>query len=197
MSRVITPEDTKAFWNYMSRKRGSHVVSKSDAAEMQIAAASLALMGIMDAKKFLSNYSTTIVNRIYVPFEIGGDTPSLAAQVATCVHEHVHVRQFRDMEFVPEYCLSSAKRAALECDAYRATMEMMFWMTGNCPSPKVTANLLRSYACTQEDIDFSEKYLRSAAEVIKKGGILTPESKIAIKWLMRHTKIEAKITLVG
>lgn len=173
-------------WKHMARKYRTVVVPKAGAEEMQAVAAALALMGIMDAKAFLSKYTTTVGNRIYVPFEIGNDDEyPLYAQLATCVHEHVHVRQFRDDPpvFIMGYCLDSSRRTLLECEAYRASMEMAFWITDRCPSPAKTAAQLRDYACTDKDIKVATTYLRAAASVIKKGGVVTPESKVALAWL--------------
>lgn len=181
--RIITSDQTVAFWKYMCRKYGTKVKEKT-APEMQVIGAVLAAMGIMDRAKFTRDFSITLGHSIYPCFEIGDPGKvALAAQVGICVHEHVHVRQFHKADFTWDYCLDSSKRAAAEAEAYRATMEVAYWLTGRCPSPIAMANGLRAYACTERDVAFAQTYLDKAAAVVKKGGIITPESKVAIKWL--------------
>ena len=186
---ALTESQVVGLWKYMTKKYGTVVVSKARADEMQAAAAALALMGIMDAKTFLSEYTTTIGKRIYVPFEVGNASDcSLYSQVQICVHEHVHVRQFKDDKalFFLQYCLDSSKRASFECEAYVASMEMIFQITDVCPSPAKTASLLKAYGCNKSDVNVAAVYLKAASSVIKKGGVITPESKIALSWLHKN-----------
>lgn len=184
----LSGDDVVAFYGYMKKKFGTMVIEKADAVEMRVVAASLALMGIMDVQKFLKKYATTVGNRVYVPFEVGSDEVSLVDQIALLVHEHVHVGQFEANGFVPEYLLNSGKRALHECSAYRATMEMVFYLTGRCPSPSKLAKGLKAYMCSDEDIAVADKYLNLASEVVKGSGVITEESKVAIAWLRRRMK---------
>ena len=183
MTRTITGDQTNAFWRYMCRKYGTQVKEKT-APEMQVIGAVLASMGIMDREKFARDFSITLGHSIYPNFDVGDATKmALISQVGICVHEHVHVRQFHKADFVWDYCLVSSKRAAAEVEAYRATMEMAYWFTGRCPSPVTLANKLRSYACTEDDVAYAQTYLDRSVPIIKKGGIITPEAQVAIKWL--------------
>ena len=184
-STKLTGTLVKDFWRYMTRKYKTRVVSKANADEMHLVAGALAAMGIMDAKKFLEKYTTTLWGTIYVPFVPGDRETDLVAQVTICVHEHVHVRQFKDPEFAAEYLRSSAKRALHEAEAYRATMEMFHLFFGTFPAASALAKGLKSYACTPADIEVAKTYLEKAAAVIKKGGVVTPESKVALAWLKK------------
>ena len=193
MTRTITSKQTIAFWKYMSKKYGTTAVPKAGAVEMQGAATMLALMGIMDAKKFLSKYTTTLGDRIYVPFEIGNAANCpLVDQVAICVHEHVHVQQFSSINFIWDYCLDSSKRATHECRAYVASMEMVYFFTGKCPSPTRIAKQLVAYNCTMDDVEYATKFLTTTAHIIRRGGVVTPESKVAISWFGKLSRTRVR-----
>jgi hypothetical protein len=183
-TRTITADQTVAFWRYMCRKYGTKVRNREDAGEMQVIAAVLASMDIMDAKKFLTRYTQTLGHRIYPCFEIGDPgRVALAEQAIICVHEHVHVRQFHSADFVWDYCLDSSKRTLHECEAYRANMELAFWFSGRCPAPRGYVKTLLDYQVSQDDQAFALTYLTKAAEVVKRGGIVTPEAQVAVRWL--------------
>lgn len=167
----------------MTRKYGTTVKTK-DAIEMQIIGAALALMGIMDRETFVRNFTITLGHGIYPNFLVGD--PSwipLISQVAVCVHEHVHVRQFHSADFAWDYCLDSSKRTLHECEACRASMEMAYWFTGKCPTPASIVKKLGAYNLTDDDLAFAGTWLTKAAAIVRKGGIVTPESKVAIAWL--------------
>lgn len=185
MSAKLSGEDVTAFWKFMCKKYGTRAVSKADAVEMRAVSGALAAMGIMDEKEFLKSYTTTVGNTIYVPTVPGGPDADLVSQVAICVHEHVHVRQFKDPLYSVSYLASSPNRTIYECEAYRATMEMVYALTGKCSRSVVLARGLKNYACTQADIEVAQIYLGKAASVIKKGGVVTPESKVALAWLRK------------
>ena len=181
--RSINQVQTVAFWKYMNRKYGTTVKAKT-APEMQIIGAVLAAMGIMDRKKFVRDFTITLGHGIYPNFSVGdGSWVSLESQVAVCVHEHAHVRQFHSADFAWDYCLDSSKRALSECEAYRASMEMAYWFTGKCPTPSSIVGKLGSYNLTEDDLAFAGEWLTKAAAIVRKGGIVTQESQVAIKWL--------------
>lgn len=182
-THTITSTQTVAFWKYMNRKYGTTVKAKSEP-EMQIIGAALALMGIMDREKFARDFSITLGHGIYPNFVVG-DVFKVApiSQAVVCVHEHVHVRQFHSADFVWDYCLDSSKRTVKECEGYRASMEMTYWFTGRCPTPASIVTKLGSYNLTADDLAFAGTWLTKAAAIVRKGGIVTPESQVAIKWL--------------
>ena len=182
-THTITSAQTVAFWKYMCRKYGTTVKAKT-APEMQVIGAALAAMGIMDRERFVRDFSITLGHGIYPNFVVGDASKvSLIAQGGVCVHEHVHVRQFHSADFVWDYCLDSSKRTLKECEAYRASMEMAYWFTGKCPAPSSIVGKLGSYNLTEDDLAFAAEWLMKAAAIVRKGGIVTPESKVAIKWL--------------
>lgn len=184
-THTITSAQTVAFWKYMCRKYGTTVKSKT-APEMQVIGAALAAMGIMDRERFVRDFSITLGHSIYPNFkigEVGACATPVVTQTVVCVHEHVHVRQFHSADFVWDYCLDSSKRTMKECEAYRASMEMAYWFTGRCPAPSSIVGKLGSYNLTEDDLAFAAEWLSKAAAIVRKGGIVTPESQVAIKWL--------------
>jgi hypothetical protein len=155
---------------------------------MRAIGAMLAAMGIMDAADFLARYTTTLGHRIYPCFTVGDPaTMPFPDQAAVCVHEHVHVRQFEVASFAGEYCACGGLRTQFECEAYRATMEIAFWFSGKCPATTTILRALKGYALGADDLAFARVYLDKAAAVIRRGGVVTPEAKVAIAWLKRNT----------
>ena len=55
-----SPELVQAFWAHMSARYNTKIVDKASACEMQIAAWFLEKIGVLDAERFLSRYTTTI-----------------------------------------------------------------------------------------------------------------------------------------
>ena len=192
--KKLTPVIVKDFWKYMHKKYGTSVVNKGNSKEMKLIDAVLSIIGVMDKGDFLDKFTTTIGHKIYVPFTIGDDTMvSLESQVATCVHEHVHVRQFKETGFAWEYLMDSSKRAVFECEAYRATMEMWFYLKSDYPTPKSISDSLKAYNCTAKDRAFAKKYLQKTSAIVRRGGVVTAESKTAKKWLEKRTSEETRM----
>jgi len=190
----VTGQEVRDFWKYMEKKYDFKVVQKKDAEEMQLIGWALETMGIRDKKGFLNSCATTIclgdVRRVYMPYEIGvGRHSHLLHQIELCAHEAQHVVQAdRERGQPMKYLLSDANRAFYEADAYRATMEMEYFMTGKMTSPRDLANILRGYSIGKADRRIAEKHLRIAAEVVKRGGVITGTSKTAIRWWKNKKK---------
>jgi len=190
----VTGKDVESFWKYMAKKYDFKIVQKGDAQEMRAIGWALDLMGVQTKDDFLRSYTTTVIvggwRCVYVPFEIGdGSQAQLINQIATCVHECQHVVQAdRDPSQPMKYLTSDASRAYYEADAYRATMEMFFFFTGKLLPPKSLANILKSYSIGKADRRIAEKHLIIAGKVVKRGGVITGTSKVAIKWWKRRKK---------
>ena len=186
----ITSKQVKDFWKYMGRAYRFKVIDKSNATEMRIVGWALDMMGIQNRKNFLKNFTTTVGNRVYIPFEIGkGTQRQLVQQVITCTHEAQHVAQYRrDHSFLLKYLLSDSSRALYEADAYRTNMEIYWWFYKKLLSPGMLANKLKSYSVGKSDIRVVKKHLLSASKTVKYGGVITGTSKKAIRWLNRNVK---------
>lgn len=182
------PEDVVEFWKVMTGHFATKVVNKSDSKEMQFVAEALGLMKILDKDAFLKRYTTTIGDKIYIPFEIGkpNDSWSLWSQITVCVHEHQHVFQDRaagGLTFEWDYLTSTAKRAHYEAEAYRTNMVMEWRYQGRMLNPTHLAGLLANYACTPTDIAVVEKMLKLSIPSIKAGAITSDVARWACNWL--------------
>jgi len=190
MSYEPTSEVVKEFWGYMASEYNFRAAHKADAVEMRVVAWALDLMGIQNKKRFLRSYATTIGRVVYLPFRIGVDSSGigLEGQISTCVHECVHVEQYRrgGARFFWEYLTSPAARAHYEVDAYRSNMEMYFWATGGILDPRDLAENLADYGCSKADIRVAQKNLEISARVVAKGGVVSGPTKKAIAWLEKH-----------
>lgn len=186
----VTSKQVKDFWKYMGRAYRFEVIDKSEAAEMRLVSWALDAMRIQDQKDFLKNYTTTLGNRVYVPFEIGkGTQKQLVGQIITCTHEAQHVAQYRrDRSFMFKYLLSDSSRALYEADAYRANMEIYWWFHKKLLSPTMLANKLKGYSVGKSDIRVARKHLISASKTVQYGGVITGTSKKAIRWLNKNVK---------
>ena len=182
--RKLTPEIVKKFYKYMTKKYGMKIVDKDNAAEMEFVGMFLEMMGIQDKDDFLDNYTTTVGNRIYIPFEVGGDEFSLDEQVETLVHELHHKRQMNyDKTFMLRYALDKSYRAHKEARAYTTNLEMHWWYCGKLYNTALLANALSGYALSGEHIRVVAKHLKIHGAVVKQGGVENTISKQSIKWL--------------
>lgn len=202
----VTGKQVRLFWNFMSKKYDFKIVQKEDAEEMKIVGWALEQMGVQKQSVFLDSFTTTIVlgqwRCVYVSFDIGkGSNAHLLSQAETCVHECQHVVQADREPMQPmKYLASDANRAFYEADAYRASMEMYYFFTGRMYAPKRLANLLRNYSVGRADRRIAEKHLIVASKVVKRGGVITGTSKVAIRWWMKRLDASStrhkKMTLI-
>src|SRR5262249_31578700 len=141
-----TPETVRGLWQHMAQHYGSQVADKKDSTLMRAIAGALQLFGVERADDFLSRFTTTIGSVIYAPFEVGVDARgwSLWEQIVICVHEHMHVYQWRaeGVGFVAKYITSSAARAAYEAEAYRSAAELSWWRSCQVGDPAALASHL-------------------------------------------------------
>ena len=190
-----TSTQVKAFWKYMSEEYGSKVIPKVDASEMIAVATFLDVTKIQSAETFMKHFTTTLGNRIYIPFEVGvaSDTHDLWAQIVVCVHEHQHIEQGqRDgwVTFGSRYLTSGSYRAGYEAEAYGCNLEMQAWRYG--PSYHLEdyaercAQGLSSYGCKPDQIEQAEQQLKLRIPVIVAGGVETRASQRAMAWLNEH-----------
>jgi len=158
---------------------------------IEVLAFALDTLGIVDKEKFMNHFTTTIGMNIYVPFEIGTmeeGAPSLLSQMATCVHEHMHVKQHlvEPALFELKYLFDSVHRAAYEAKAYAANMEMHWWYNGKLLDTEKLANKLKGYAVDEADIQVTKKTLDMLSVTISRGGVVTKPMRVAMKWLKKR-----------
>jgi hypothetical protein len=181
MPLTLTPDVVSSLWTYMQRRYGTTVVPKESAPEMRVASV------FLPTPKFLTNYVTTIGRRIYVPFTVGvvNNNWTLAGQAAVCAHEHQHVVQLarEGLWFQIGYALGTSKRAAYEVEAYRATLEMQWYLFGTLGDPERMAEGLVNYGCTAADVETSKRALAAHAAQVRAGLVGTEAARAAIAYL--------------
>lgn len=187
----LTSDIVTDIWAKMAKAHSAKLFSKESKLEMRIIATALATMGIVDEQAFLKKYTTTLMRRIYLPFALGTSDVSYLSQVRLCAHEFQHIVQFQrwGLDFMAKYLRSSAKRAAYECEALRAGMEVHFFLTSGMQDPHRLALKLEAYACSPDDILFAEKNLEMSANFIQAGGISTEAAKEVLNLLSDHNVI--------
>jgi hypothetical protein len=67
-------------------------------------------------------------------------------------------------------------------------MEIYWFFTGKLIKPATLANTLKYYGVRKGDIRVTKKHLVISAEVVKRGGVITGPSKVAIAWWKRQNK---------
>lgn len=193
----LTPAQVKAFWAHMQNEFGATVEEKNDALVMQVAAQLLDALKIQDKEQFMKDYVTTLYKTIYIPFEIGVEGAdgrwSLWSQVRVAVHENQHVVQGEREGwpvFGSRYLTDSSYRAGYEAECYGCDMEMEYWRLGAVFDPHKFALEralgLKSYGCTDADIEQAQQMLSMRADLIVQGVIETKAAQIAIPWLEKN-----------
>lgn len=193
---MLTPELTVAFWEHMLNEFGASARQKDEAAVMQAAATLLNALGIQDKDQFMQDFVTTLHKTIYIPFKIGIDVPRwpLWSQVRVCCHECQHtVIGEREGWALHDgrYLSSGSWRAGYEAECFGTDMEMELWRLGpNKFDPNKFAQerplVLKSYGCSQEEIDQAIQMLTMRAGVISQGVVGTRAAQVAIPWLEKN-----------
>lgn len=185
----LTPEVVKQLWTCMCERYGTTVVRKQDSWIMRLAAR------VLPTSDFLEGYVTTIGRTIYVPFEIGDESPvgshmwSLEGQAAVLGHELMHVVQERrdGWKYSWRYATSTHARAMYETEAYRATLEIKWVLGADRWDIESEANRhadgLKNYGCTSADVEQARALLLSYTNEIQKGGIVCETSRAIVEYL--------------
>lgn len=189
MSADVTPQVALDYYSAMLVHFGAEVRDKADDRRMVAAAWWLDALGVMDKKKFLENFTTTIHSTVFVNFRIADPADNLWDQMTLLAHELQHVHQAQQTGFIHyagDYLLDPSSRAHYEAEAFRAEMEMDFWRLRRHRDPRALAEKLKSYACGSKEVDYVEQYLLASADTITAGGIISEASQVAITWLEQH-----------
>jgi len=187
---ALTPALVIDLYGYMSGVYHSRVVPKGTSGAMKAAGWAFDLMGIQDAKTFMSRYTTTIGHTIYLPYVVGAtqDPAVLAKEISTCVHEHQHVEQYDNggWRWQWAYLTDPTARARYEAEAYATNLEMAFWYDGGKLDPVVLATKLLAYGCGTSDVAVTARMLAASASIAWRGGVAHTPSRRAIAWLETH-----------
>lgn len=188
---LITSELVENFWIVMANKYNFWQVDKSSSEFMKTVGDFLDVIGIIDKSAFMDRFTTTIYNKIHTPFIVGVAGSAgydLWEQLSICVHECVHVTQFKKeqikMPFL--YLTSQTDRATYEAEALSAEMEFYFWGIGAIPNIKKEAANLLHYGINPANIKYVEKYLETVAKTVEQGASVSKVAAFAIEWLEKQ-----------
>lgn len=189
-----TPQCVRDFWAHMQKEYGSIIVPKADSEVMKLVAGLLNLIDIQDDDVFMKRFTTTLGNRIYIPFEIGvPGIYDLWDQICVCVHEHQHIVQGQRegwMTFGSRYLVSPSYRANYEAEAYGCNMELEFWHAGAGFNPYLygirRVEGLKNYGCKPEHIEQAKQTINLRANLLTLGGVENETTQCALAWLNEH-----------
>jgi len=185
----LTSQLVQDFWHDLLQRYGGRVVSKQDSHEMQLVAQFLDTIGVVDRDVFMQRFTTTLFDRIYIPFDLGveGNGWTLWDQVVVAAHEVVHVQQFHDAPatFVLGYLFNRSDRATYEAQAYGANLELWRWCNGHV-DVNALASSLGSYGLTADHVAYAAAYLATLDDVLRQGGTVAPTAHWTIEWLTAH-----------
>lgn len=164
----LTGEMVKAMYQDAYRKFDASGTDKDDSDLMDLVGSFLDMIGVQDKDMFTDQFTTTIGERIYYPYEVGIEGShgyTLWNQVTTLVHELVHVQQYHKapINFALRYIGSLTDRAHFESEAYAADLEMHVWRHGAPYNIPGRASVLKFYGCGQEEVDFMTHHLETVA----------------------------------
>lgn len=184
----VNSKQVKDFYKIMANKYDCEIVDKEDDLMMEAIGYFLDGIGVMDKEDFLNNFTTTLYDNIYVPFEIGNNTEcNLNTQISILIHELVHVRQFKEAKIkMPlAYLVNSADRAMYESEAWSGNIEFLY-KRGYTITEKYLdhySNKFKKYGGNSKDILVIKNKMKSDLAMIKQNIPLTPEVTQALEIL--------------
>lgn len=191
MNKNLTPELVQNFHRYLSKAFGFSIVDKKNAIEMEIIARVLPKITPIDPKIFMTKYSTTLYNQVYLPYEIGqGKKSDLFSQIVTITHEAQHVADFgtnpTDMAL---YLVLDAQRTRIEVRAMTSKIYLQWWYNGTIPNLTKMVESLYYYGLDASDQNVARKQLKVHASIARRG--IVPRNLVvnrAVSWLRKNCK---------
>lgn len=183
--RTLAVQDVLGLWDHLASVFDTEVVPKEDSAFMQVCGGALGALRVQSRATFMSQYTTVINRRIYVPFALDapGSEATLWARAATAVHEHQHVVQARRdgfLRFATRYLGSQNARARYEAEAYGTELELMRWASRSARPPEQLADGLVHYGCGEAARAIALGELRRIARA---PDVESEAARVAIDWL--------------
>lgn len=184
-----TPELARDLWRHMSLHLHSKVAQKEDKVVMRVASRIVARRTNTTAEDFMTDFVTTLGRRIYIPFEVGGDTDwSLRDQMLLAVHEHQHVAQWRHqpVKFLVRYARDTRRRALFEAEAFLSEVEAC--AAFGWPPPDLTRRIdtLRGYGVSAEDTEAAGTWLMETLLVADEDRVWTRAGRVARIWAQQE-----------
>jgi hypothetical protein len=190
MSKNVTPDIVVEYHRYMAKIFGFQILPKSSP-EMVAIAALIERFAPIDATVFLKKYSTTLYNRVYIPYEIGkGGKSELYRQIRVITHEAQHVADFRENPTsMILYIAICSERAKIEARALSTAIYLDWWYKGKIPNLTNLAKKLHYYGLDATDQAMVRAHLLIHAPIARQSQV--PNNlviKKGISWLSKHCK---------
>lgn len=171
MTAKITKEDVVEIHKKLQKEFDFKLVYKKNSSFMKFIAFFLSLFGILDKKKFMEDFTTTIGSTVYHNYKIGeGNQDELWSQFKTLIHEIIHVQQskhFGFLKFSLSYLLSSNSRTQFETQAYKSSFILNYSIYGNFPEPILVAENLYSYSLKEKHVNMAADAYAAEIETIR------------------------------
>lgn len=175
------------FTKYMLDKYDARIVQKKDSNLMRVIAGFVDTFSQISVEEFMSNYSTTFYDSIYLCFDPKKANPMTTISVLT--HEIQHVIDFRKNPInAITYLTSTASRGHLEYKPMVTGLELRHAYNGDIGDLRALAETKRPYGLKDEDIEVLYKSLKSAAVTVTMGKFITEPGNIAVRWLGRYAR---------
>lgn len=171
---------------YFCIKYKAKVINRKDSLLIKIIGRVMALFRLTTYDHWMNYVGTTLLNRIYIPFELGKEHPTwnLLVQLNYIVHEMVHVSQYRNSKLMPlKYLFSKKKRTEYECEGYASNLRMDYELNRVVDPLKYLNSLKGLYALSDSNINDASKYFLDAMLTMKKGDTISPIADEALQFL--------------
>ena len=161
----LTPEKVKKFYEEMCYLHDAKIVQKDDSTFMKGLSILVSKVSRIEPEIFLKNYSTTIMDTIYIPYEVGNaEDMSLPQQIQTLVHELTHREDFDEDILMPLLYLADKNyRVRAEIKAWSANIEFKVKRFGidYVPDFEKYGNKILNYDANENDAKVIASTLKS------------------------------------
>lgn len=150
------------------------VSPKGDSDFMNNVGEFLELIGVSESEHFMKNYTTTIYETIYVPWDLDDTDHDPTMKLIILAHELVHVNQFREspVAFPMRYLADKSWRSQYEAEAMAEELVFTHKLTGET-NIDGRVQTLYGYGLEHRHVDYVYDHLSAIVEVLKAGGDLS------------------------
>lgn len=190
---AITLDIARAFEEHIAQRFGVDIERKDNDDVMGLVGSVLGLLGVLDRKRFLTQFATTIDQTIWIPKRYREDTTprGLFVLMKLLVHETTHAGDAKKggTQAMIDYA-DAEWRAQKEALAYAAGLELEVAITGVLPPLDDIGSSLHgpqcAYALDARTREFARGILEQSAVSIANGVHTSEVALEAIGWLRGH-----------
>lgn len=194
LADLITPDHVRAYAKHMATTFDlAYVTDEDQGLKEEIRKAVRMLFPTIDIDNYLQQWAFTVDRLIWLPYSLENPKPEprapLAFQIMTLAHEAMHRLQARGQfePFAWDYLTNEESRGQYEYEAYRVSLELNPVLYGGAQVDiDSLISPLRHYGLSDATIAFVTQQLRSAADIVRRGGVIGATSKETISWLAQN-----------